>query len=67
MTIMPNHVGKMEGIIQQIKDCLSEVKANPALYELGSKAVYGMMAKIPDEAITEDFVVHYMDKIYKLK
>lgn len=67
MTIMPSHIGKMEGIIEQIKACLAEVTANPALYELGSKAVYGMMAKIPDEAITEDFVVHYMDKIYKLK
>jgi hypothetical protein len=46
---------------------LIEVKTNPTLFELGSKAVYGMMAKIPDEAITEDFVVHYMDKLYKLK
>jgi len=29
--------------------------------------MYGMMASIPDEAIVEDFVVHYMDKVYKLK
>jgi hypothetical protein len=28
--------------------------------------MYGMMASIPDEAIVEDFVVHYMDKVYKL-
>lgn len=67
MTIMPSHIGRMDGIIEQISACLTEVKSNPSLYELGSKAVYGMMAKIPDEAITEDFVVHYMDKIYKLK
>jgi sphinganine-1-phosphate aldolase len=67
MTIMPNHIGKMQDIMKMITLCLEEVMANPGLYELGSKAVYGMMAKIPDEAITEDFVVHYMDKIYKLK
>lgn len=53
--------------MEAITTCLKEIKANPNLYELGSKAVYGMMAKIPDEAITEEFVVHYMDKIYKMK
>ena len=52
MTLMPSHIGKLEAIIEAIKTSLSEIKSNPNLYELGSKAVYGMMAKIPDEAIT---------------
>lgn len=67
MTLMPSHIGKIEGFIELINTCIKEIKEDPSLYDLGSKAVYGMMAKIPDEAITEDFVVHYMDKIYKLK
>jgi hypothetical protein len=67
MTLMPNDIGKMEGITKMIDECLLEVQSDPGKYELGSKAVYGMMAKIPDEAITEEFVVHYMDKIYKIK
>ena len=67
MTIMPNHIGKMEDIIKAIKESIAEIKGNPSLYDLGSKAVYGMIASIPDEAIVEDFIVHYMDKVYKIK
>jgi hypothetical protein len=51
MTIMPNHIGKMDKIIEAIEECISEIKANPSMYDLGSKAVYGMIASIPDEAI----------------
>ncbi len=46
---------------------MAEIKKDPSLYDSGSKAVYGMIASIPDEAIVEDFIVHYMDKVYKLK
>lgn len=67
MSIMANHLGKIDSICEKINECIIEVKTNKSLYELGSKAVYGMMTKIPDEAVTEDFVVHYIDKIYKLK
>jgi len=29
--------------------------------------MYGMVAKIPDESLTEEFVVHYMDQVYKYR
>jgi hypothetical protein len=63
---MPSHIGKTSSIINKINESLKEIELNPNLYENGSKAVYGMMADIPDESITEEFVVHYLDKIYKL-
>lgn len=66
MTFMPAHIGKTQEFIQKITTSLSQIAGNNSLYELGSKAMYGMMASIPDEAIVEDFVVHYMDKVYKL-
>ena len=67
MTMMPNHIGKTDGIISSIKESIAELKGNPSLNDSGSKAVYGMLSKIPDEAIVEDFIVHYMDKVYKMK
>jgi hypothetical protein len=67
MTFMPSHIGKVEGIIAAINESIEEIGKSPVLYDLGSKAVYGMIAKIPDEAIVEDFIVHYMDKVYKMK
>ena len=48
MTMMPNHIGKTDNIIAAMKESIAELKGNPGLYDLGSKAVYGMMAKIPD-------------------
>jgi hypothetical protein len=30
---------------------IKEIKESPNLYENDSKAVYGMLAKIPDEAV----------------
>lgn len=50
-----------------MKSSLAEILGNPNLYENDSKAVYGMLAKIPDETIVEDFMVHYMDNMYKFK
>lgn len=29
--------------------------------------MYGMVAEITDENLTEEFVVHYMDQIYRYK
>jgi hypothetical protein len=34
-----------------MNESLNEIKGDPTLYDSGSKAVYGMMANIPDEAI----------------
>jgi len=43
------------------------MKQNPTQFESGSKAMYGMVAKIPDENLTEDFVIHYMDQVYRYR
>lgn len=67
MSIMPQHCPLIDQIISVMKSSLVEILGNPNLYENDSKAVYGMLAKIPDETIVEDFMVHYMDNMYKFK
>jgi sphinganine-1-phosphate aldolase len=67
MTIMPQHYPVMDRLIKAIRDSVDEMKQNPNQYETGSKAMYGMVAKIPDENLTEDFVIHYMDQVYKYR
>ena len=44
---------------------MKDILEDPSKYVNESKAVYGMLAKIPDEAVVEDFMHHYMDQIYK--
>ena len=48
MTIMPQHYPVMDGLIKAIRESVEEMKQNPNQYETGSKAMYGMVAKIPD-------------------
>lgn len=43
------------------------MKKNPKQCEKGSKAMYGMVAKVPDENLTEEFVVYYMDQVYRYR
>ena len=64
MTMMPAHIGKVKDIIAAMKTSIAQIKGDLSLFDNGSKAVYGMMAKIPDEAIVEDFIVHYLSLIH---
>ena len=48
MTIMPQHYPVMDALIKAIQESISELKQNPTQFESGSKAMYGMVAKIPD-------------------
>jgi hypothetical protein len=50
---MPQHYDVVDILIENFKTCIDKIHANPELYESESKAVYGMMADIPDESVTE--------------
>lgn len=65
MSVMPQHAPQCDAIIKAINEAVEIILKHPDRYEGDSKAVYGMLAKIPDEAVVEDFMVHYMDQIYK--
>ena len=65
VSLMPQHHKKIDDIIECLNRSTEDIMRNPDKYENDSKAVYGMLAKIPDEAVVEDFMVHYMDQIYK--
>jgi sphinganine-1-phosphate aldolase len=51
MTLMLSHCNRIDEIIEALKNSIEEMNNFDQLYENGSKAVYGMMASIPDEAI----------------
>ena len=67
MSLMPQHYPVIDSLIKAIKESVEELKQNPTQFESGSKAMYGMVAKIPDENLTEDFVIHYMDQVYRYR
>lgn len=65
VSLMPQHRQKVDDIVECLNKSVQDILNNPDKYENDSKAVYGMLAKIPDETVVEDFMVHYMDQIYK--
>lgn len=48
MSIMPQHCGIVDKLIESMVTCLDELQKNPSKYQEKSKAMYGMVAKIPD-------------------
>lgn len=67
MSIMPQHCSLIDDIIRVMEEGVEEIMDDPTLFDKDSKAVYGMLAQIPDEVVVEDFMVRYMDNIYKYK
>ncbi len=67
MSLMPQHYPIIDNLIKAIRESVEDLKQNPTQFESGSKAMYGMVAKIPDENLTEDFVIHYMDQVYRFR
>ena len=64
MSILPQHVGKTDLLLKDLKESADEVIADPALARGGSTGVYGMVAMIPDKGIIDDFIISFFDKIY---
>lgn len=48
---MPQHAPIVDELIKCIDECIQIVRAEPNRYNSGTRATYGMIAKIPDEVI----------------
>jgi len=47
LTVTANHAPIVERYLTDVRECLAEVRANPALAKSGSAPMYGMAAKLP--------------------
>jgi len=64
-TLMPPHCEVREKLAEDFVAAVNIVKADPAKYASeGSAATYGMVAKIPDDAIVDKFMTQLLDVIY---
>ena len=53
-------------LIQDVKECVATLKADPSIQPTGTAAVYGAAASIPD-AILQDVLRGYIDVKMKVK
>lgn len=63
-TLMPTHARIADQFLVDLKECVAETLAHPELKNDGSAAMYGMVAKVPDESIVDKFLCELMNKIY---
>eukprot|EP00164_Ancoracysta_twista_P005606 GFYU01007687.1.p1 GENE.GFYU01007687.1~~GFYU01007687.1.p1 ORF type:complete len:518 (-),score=170.19 GFYU01007687.1:304-1857(-) len=65
MTVMPPHAKIKEAFVKDLKAAVVTARKDPSLKSQGSAAMYGMVAKIPDNSIVENFLTTFLDKVYR--
>jgi len=64
MTLMPSHTNTKHQLVEDLKKSVDMVRENPNLNKLGSAALYGMVARIPSNALVDEFLLTMMGKMY---
>ncbi len=64
LMVTPAHTAHIDTFLKDLKDSATAVKNNPKLSTEGMAAMYGMMAKVPDPSMVDQFLYQYMDQRY---
>ena len=65
MMITMAHKHIVERFLADLKASAEHVRANPQLSKEGMAAMYGMMATVPDKGMVNQFVLQFLDNLYK--
>ncbi len=65
LTITPAHPPIVDKYLADLKASYEHAKAHPELGGEGMAAMYGMVAKIPDPTMVNQFLFQYMDQRYE--
>lgn len=63
ITLTPPHCKLVDQFLSALRQSVEYVKQHPELAKEGSAATYGLIAKIPSDAIVDQFLVSFMDKV----
>ena len=65
LLVNPNHAPYVDSFLNDLKECIDIVKANPQKAEEGEAAMYGMMATFKDRDRLQDVVIGFLADQYK--
>ncbi|MFT3693311.1 MAG: aspartate aminotransferase family protein [Kofleriaceae bacterium] len=65
LTVTANHAPVIDRYIDDLRECLAEVRANPELSKSGSAPMYGMAAKLPVRRLVAGQVRKVIAEMYK--
>lgn len=61
--VTARHIGSAPTFIQDLRESVAEVKADPAQYAKSSAAMYGVVADLPDRSIVVQMATEFIDTI----
>jgi tyrosine decarboxylase MnfA len=64
LMVTPAHTNQIDAFLRDLKESLATVRGNPNLSTEGTAALYGMIAKVPDPTMINQFLYGYMDDRY---
>jgi glutamate/tyrosine decarboxylase-like PLP-dependent enzyme len=62
----PAHAAIVEVFLADLRACTERVNADPSLIHEGAAAMYGAMATLPDRGSVHEFVLDFLDGVYRL-
>ncbi|WP_277680174.1 pyridoxal phosphate-dependent decarboxylase family protein [Gracilibacillus dipsosauri] len=65
--ITPAHEAVTDQFIKDLETSVRDVKENPEKYQSGSAAMYGMMGEIPDRSEVDQYLIHMLNDLMRLK
>jgi glutamate/tyrosine decarboxylase-like PLP-dependent enzyme len=65
LTVTANHAPVIDRYLADLRECLAEVRANPALSKSGSAPMYGMAARLPVRRLVAGQVRKVIAEMYK--
>ncbi|HET9989270.1 MAG TPA: aspartate aminotransferase family protein, partial [Kofleriaceae bacterium] len=65
LTVTANHAPIVDRYLADVRACLAEVRANPALAKSGSAPMYGMAAKLPVRGLVARQVRKVIAEMYR--
>ncbi|NDF14840.1 aspartate aminotransferase family protein [bacterium] len=65
LTITPANTASCDRYLADLKESTEYARAHPELAQEGMAAMYGMVAKIPDPTMVNQFLYQYLDRRYE--
>jgi hypothetical protein len=65
MSVVPLHAQSVDQLVLDLEEAVATVYAHPELTSQGTVGMYGMVAKIPDNTIVNDFIVGIFSALYR--
>ncbi|MCL4235141.1 MAG: aspartate aminotransferase family protein [Deltaproteobacteria bacterium] len=65
MMLSPAHLDFVDEFLADLRACVALVEAEPARVTDGAAAMYGAMATMPDRGVVGDFVLDFLDGVWR--